>query len=81
LEVIENTVTGKNNELIRLFNDHNFIIDLITYKKSTQWFLESDGNVPVLFLLILYLDNSISRNRGTSVGYDLPGAVNKLKLN
>jgi hypothetical protein len=67
-------------ELIRLFNNTNELVDMVTYDDVAPWPVTPDGNGPTLELKNANFDNDVAENWDGSVAPDglhgTPGAQN-----
>ena len=65
-----------SGELIRLFDENDYLIDSVLYNDEYPWETEPDGNGPTLELVNPLLDNSLAENWISSEGFGTPGFIN-----
>jgi hypothetical protein len=77
-----NTGFGLNNagEVIRLYNNHNQLVDSVAYDDDFPWPVQPDGNGPTLALGDPQLDNSQAQNWMASNRYGTPGKPNDFQV-
>ena len=69
-----------SGELIRLFDENDYLIDSVLYNDEYPWETEPDGNGPTLELVNPLLDNSLAENWISSEGFGTPGFTNSRYL-